>query len=303
MATSITKNTQDNSLQVKSRERVASHGEVFTAEREVKAMCDLVKDECARIESRFLEPACGNGNFLSEVLARKLETCARIYGKSKADFEQYSFLAVTSIYGVELLADNVAECRVRLLGQYKEFYEKTAKSPLRTDLASAVQFVLEKNILCGNALSLKKVDENQNDTDEPIVFAEWSFVKGAMVKRRDFRLDVLLAKEDVQKTSFDLFDDSPLGQDYWMPDPETKELIPKPIKEYPIVHFLEVAVVEPRTAVARPDTAVARPVETTLPNKACHSPSEESPHARDVSLTLNMTGESLPQYDGNGGEK
>lgn len=70
---------------------MANHGEVFTAEREVKAMCDLVKDECERIESRFLEPACGNGNFLTEVLARKLESVKRIYGKSKSDFEQYSF--------------------------------------------------------------------------------------------------------------------------------------------------------------------------------------------------------------------
>lgn len=226
--------------QIKSRTRVANHGEVFTAEREVKAMCDLVKDECERIESRFLEPACGNGNFLTEVLARKLESVKRIYGKSKSDFEQYSFLALTSIYGVELLSDNASECRKRLFAQYKDFYEKTTKSSLPTKLESAVNFVLEKNILCGNALSLKKVDDNQKDTAEAIIFSEWSFVKPGMIKRREFRLDVLLAKEDVQKQSFDLFDDSPFGQDYWMPDPITKELIPKPIKEYPIVNFLEV---------------------------------------------------------------
>ena len=226
--------------QIKSRTRVANHGEVFTAEREVKAMCDLVKDECERIESRFLEPACGNGNFLTEVLARKLESVKRIYEKSKSDFEQYSFLALTSIYGVELLSDNASECRKRLFAQYKDFYEKTTKSSLPTKLESAVNFVLEKNILCGNALSLKKVDDNQKDTAEAIIFSEWSFVKPGMIKRREFRLDVLLAKEDVQKQSFDLFDDSPFGQDYWMPDPITKELIPKPIKEYPIVNFLEV---------------------------------------------------------------
>lgn len=96
--------------QVKSRQRVADHGEVFTAEREVKAMCDLVKSETERIESRFLEPACGNGNFLAEVLRRKLAVVKSRYGKNPSDYERYSVLAVTSIYGVDILADNAQEC-------------------------------------------------------------------------------------------------------------------------------------------------------------------------------------------------
>lgn len=108
--------------QVKSRQRVADHGEVFTAEREVRAMCDLVKSETERIESRFLEPACGNGNFLAEVLRRKLAVVKSRYGKSPSDYERYSVLAVTSIYGVDILADNAQECRERLFALWNEEY-------------------------------------------------------------------------------------------------------------------------------------------------------------------------------------
>ena len=101
-------------MQVKSKKRVVDHGEVFTAEREVKAMCDLVKQETERIESRFLEPACGNGNFLAEVLSRKLVVVKKRYGKSCSEYEKYAVLAVSSLYGVDILEDNVAECRERL---------------------------------------------------------------------------------------------------------------------------------------------------------------------------------------------
>jgi type I restriction-modification system DNA methylase subunit len=89
--------------QVKSKKRVADHGEVFTAEREVKAMCDLVLPETERIESRFLEPTCEIVNFLVEVLSRKLAVAKRKYKRSPSDYERMSFIAVTSIYGVELL--------------------------------------------------------------------------------------------------------------------------------------------------------------------------------------------------------
>mgnify|MGYP000267268071 FL=1 len=108
--------------QVKSRQRVADHGEVFTAEREVRAMCDLVKSETERIESRFLEPACGNGNFLTEVLRRKLAVVKSRYGKNPSDYERYSVLEVTSIYGVDILADNAQECRERLFVLWDEEY-------------------------------------------------------------------------------------------------------------------------------------------------------------------------------------
>ena len=104
----------EKSKQVKSRNRVTDHGEVFTAEREVNAMLDLVIHETERIESRFLEPACGNGNFLSEILSRKMRVVEQRYGKNQLEFERYSVVAVGSIYGVELLSDNAKECRERL---------------------------------------------------------------------------------------------------------------------------------------------------------------------------------------------
>lgn len=104
--------------QVKSKKRVADHGEVFTNEREINAMLDLVKHETERIESRFLEPACGNGNFLAEILKRKLEVVESRYGKNPDDYERYSIIAITSIYGVELLEDNTIECRRRMGRQH-----------------------------------------------------------------------------------------------------------------------------------------------------------------------------------------
>ena len=103
-----------NTKQVKSRERVQQHGEVFTNEREVNAMLDLVKHETERIDSRFLEPACGDGNFLAEILRRKLQVCRKFVEQGKntqLEYEKNAVLAVSSIYGIELLTDNAMACR------------------------------------------------------------------------------------------------------------------------------------------------------------------------------------------------
>lgn len=123
--------------QVKSRQRVADHGEVFTAEREVKAMCDLVLPETQRIDSRFLEPACGDGNFLAEVLSRKLAVVRKKYRRSTIDYEMNSLLAVSSLYGVDILADNVAACRERL---YK-LWAKSHVNPIIAGTSGAEQKV------------------------------------------------------------------------------------------------------------------------------------------------------------------
>lgn len=165
--------------QVKSRQRVADHGEVFTAEREVNAMLDLVKQETERIESRFLEPACGNGNFLAEILRRKLAVVKRMYGKKPADYEKWSIIALMNLYGVELLNDNAVECRNRLYEIWNNAYTVACKKDANDECRRAARFVLEKNILCGNALSLKKVDSQGSDTAEPILFAEWTFILGS----------------------------------------------------------------------------------------------------------------------------
>ncbi len=187
--------TSSANNQVKSKERVAKHGEVFTAKREVNAMLDLVKQETERLDSRFLEPACGTGNFLEEILLRKLVVAERAAIPSRRKkavpekFERNSIVALTSIYGVELQDDNAKECRERLYGVWHSAYLRIYKKSASDLVCKCARFILEKNIICGNALSMKKVDENRNDTQEPIVFSEWVFVGEYKVKRTDYRLD------------------------------------------------------------------------------------------------------------------
>lgn len=178
--------------QVKSRKRVADHGEVFTAVREVKAMCDLVKPETERIDSRFLEPACGDGNFLSEVLARKMAVVRKKYRRSVVDYEMNSLLAVSSLYGVDILADNVEACRQRLFDLWDKEYRSVCKKECNDNMRRAIRFILGRNIVCGNALTLMCVDENAQDTSEPIVFSEWAFVMGGQIQRKDYYFSELL---------------------------------------------------------------------------------------------------------------
>lgn len=178
--------------QVKSRKRVADHGEVFTAEREVKAMCDLVKPETERIDSRFLEPACGDGNFLSEILARKMAVVRKKYRRSVVDYEMNSLLAVSSLYGVDILADNVEACRQRLFDLWDKEYRSVCKKECNDNMRRAIRFILGRNIVCGNALTLMCVDENAQDTSEPIVFSEWAFVMGGQIQRKDYYFSELL---------------------------------------------------------------------------------------------------------------
>src|SRR6267378_6450727 len=115
--------------QVKTKRRVSDHGEVLTGHREVNAMLVLLKEETERIDSRFLEPACGDGNFLSAILERKLAVVERRYGKSQLDFERYAVLAVSSIYGIDILEDNVRQCRHRLYSIFDcDFYSRLFKN-------------------------------------------------------------------------------------------------------------------------------------------------------------------------------
>ncbi len=224
--------------QVKSKQRVADHGEVFTNEREVKAMCDLVAQECNRIDSRFLEPACGNGNFLAEILTRKLATAKRLYKSNPYDFDRYSVLAVSSIYGVDIMQDNAEECRKRLYAIWEKEYKSVCKKQCNDDTRKSVKYILEKNILCGNALTLMCVDEHQNDTDTPIIFPEWSLMLGTKLKRRDFRLDVLLkANEKPTQKQSTLFDTENDITRYLSENPVTGEYMAEPICEYPPINY------------------------------------------------------------------
>ena len=189
--------------QVKSRQRVADHGEVFTAEREVKAMCDLVLPETERIDSRFLEPACGDGNFLAEILTRKLAVVRRKYRRSVTDFEKNSLLAVSSLYGVDILADNVEACRERLFALWDAEYKAVCKKDCNDNMRHSIRFILSRNIVCGNALKMKCVDENARDTAEPIVFSEWAFVMGGMLQRKDYYFSKLSGESSENQLSLD----------------------------------------------------------------------------------------------------
>lgn len=209
--------------QIKSKQRVTDHGEVFTSEREVNAMLDLVKQETERIDSRFLEPACGTGNFLIEILRRKLDVVESRYKKNQLDFERYSVIGVSSIYGVELLSDNAEACRERLLNIFVERYTKLYKWEIKDECIRSIKYILSRNIVVGDALTLKTV----GDKEEPIVFSEWSSVNGSMVKRRDYTLTNLLANQPMDEPN--LFSD--LGD---------KAFLPTPVKDYPLIHFLNI---------------------------------------------------------------
>lgn len=209
----------ENKSQIKSKQRVQERGEVFTNEREVKAMCDLVKDETERIESRFLEPACGDGNFLAEIVTRKLAVVSKRYGKSETDWEKYSVLAMSSIYGVDIMPDNAQECRARLFKIWEKAYKRKCKTILCEDCQNAVRFILSRNVLCGDALTM--LDDNGN----PIVFSEWSLI-GSNMKRRDYTLANLLETQS--------YYDLPLFEDV----EDVK--VPKPVKEFDLIHYRRV---------------------------------------------------------------
>ena len=214
--------------QTKSKKRVADHGEVFTAEREVNAMLDLVKQETERIDSRFLEPACGDGNFLAEILRRKLAVVKSRYGRNAADYERYSVTAITSIYGVELLSDNTGACRKRLFEIWNKAYTAACKQSANDETRAAVRYILEKNILCGDALTLLQADGS------PIIFAEWSAINHALLKRRDFALSHML-EQHAQTLQLDLFGDAG-GYEY----DAAGQIVLKPIREYPPIHYRKV---------------------------------------------------------------
>lgn len=166
---------------IKSKKRVADHGEVFTPAWMVEAMLDLVKGETERIDSRFLEPACGSGNFLVRILQRKLAAVELKYGKSDFEKRHFALLALMCTYGIELLEDNIAECRANMLEILSDYLNLEESD----DLYRAAAYVLSRNLIHGDALTMRTCD------DQPITFAEWGYLGKGKFQRRDFRLDVL----------------------------------------------------------------------------------------------------------------
>lgn len=213
---------------IKSKSRVRDHGEVFTPDFIVQDMLDLVMQETERIESRFLEPACGDGNFLSAVLERKLQRINSIYKKSQVEWEKYTLLAIGSIYGVDLLEDNVLSAKERLYNIARSAYTKQYKSNINEKFLSSIQYMLQKNIIQGDALTLL-TNENKR-----IIFSERSLIGWSKIKRREFAFGELIKKEEENKHAENtLFGDS--GQPVF---------IPEPVQEYPPLYFLDIATYE-----------------------------------------------------------
>jgi hypothetical protein len=185
---------------VKSKQRVADHGEVFTPPWMVNDMLDLVKNESERIDSRFLESACGAGNFLKTVLNRKLTTVRSKYGKSEFETRHYAILALMSIYGIELLEDNVNECRSELLSIYANFLKVDETS----DWYKAAREVINVNIIQGDALTLLRTDGQQ------ITFPEWGYLGSGKFQRRDFHFHALTQRASIKGTLFEMFEEEEL---------------------------------------------------------------------------------------------
>ena len=213
--------------QVVSKQRVADHGEVYTAKREVNAMLDLVKEETERIDSRFLEPACGNGNFLVEILSRKMEAVRKKFSKNRYEYDLASAQAVSSMYGVELLPDNVETCQNRLLQQYLETYQQHQHVDASPELERCIRFLLMKNILCGDALTMLQQD------GQPITFCEWTFIgTNGKVKRRDFELSELLKNVEYDKPK--------AGEEGLLfADTGEPTFVHLPKREYPLTDYLK----------------------------------------------------------------
>ena len=205
---------ENTKSQIKSRQRVADHGEVFTNPREVNAMLDLVRDESFRLDSRFLEPACGDGNFLIEILRRKLSLLKDI--KSPTEWEFQSLIAVGACYGIELLEDNAEACRLRL---FTEVREQIGKNGCTQGYEESLRYMLRKNIVCGDALTYRTAD------NRPITFCEWTPIAGSMqFSRRDFQFDFLVN----QTHQYSLFDEQGDVQSF-----------DEPIKSFPPIHYTQ----------------------------------------------------------------
>lgn len=206
-----------NEVQIKSNDRVKNHGEVLTARSEVEAMLDLVKNESERIDSRFLEPACGDGNFLVAILERKLKTVVSRYKTKKADFEVQMLSALASIYGIDLLGDNVQIARNRMFEIACDCYKNSLKTKPDEQFQNIMKFILSKNILQGDSL---------NGIDK-IVFTQWTLV-GYQFKREEFSFSQLNQQAEILNTPLFASLTNEKGEDVF---------IPQPINEYPLTFY------------------------------------------------------------------
>lgn len=214
----------DSKKHIKSKDRVRDQGEVFTAEREVNAMLDLVKHETERIESRFLEPACGDGNFLAPILERKLTVVESRYKRSQTEFEVNALIAIGSIYGVDIMKDNVKDCRARLLGIFDELYTRLYKKKAKESIRKSAQAILKHNIVHGNALSYT----TEGKEPKPLVFSEWVRPRhNGYIKRQDWQYEEIVTRDDpslLKESIIRAEDGKPVFR-------------VRPVKTYPSIHM------------------------------------------------------------------
>ena len=203
------------------KDRVKNFGEVFTSEKEVQNMLSLVEDETLRIDSRFLETACGQGIFLEKILIKKIKLIEEKYKSSQIEYEKYLLQAITNIYGIEILEDNVNTCRTNLFKIIEQNYKKIFNKSYKDKYLKNVKFILSKNIVWGDALSYKSKPDNKS-----IIFSEWSFVSEGLIKRMDYSFSDLISYQPFEKGT--LFSD--LGE---------KVIIPDPIQSYKPIHYLD----------------------------------------------------------------
>ena len=201
----------------KSKQRVRDHGEVFTPREIVRDMLDLIPPELyEKPDARFLEPACGDGNFLIEVLKRKLETVEKKYKRHQDEYERNVVTVVAGLYGVELLDDNVLRARERLFEIVEQKYRALYKSKVKEDFLKSAQYVIERNIVQGDARSLK------DKHDKPIVFSEWSPVNTVKIKRQDFTFEEIIPDELEKGSLFAYNQTNDEGRHFFIPQPRAQ---------------------------------------------------------------------------------
>ena len=179
---------------VRSRERVTNHGEVFTPGWLVEDMLNLIGGESERVDARFLEPACGSGNFLIPVLRRKLATVHLEYAASEFEKKHHALLSLMCIYGIELLDDNANECRTNLLETFFSYLGNRAKG----EWLQAAKAVVEANIVRGDALAMTNADGG------PLTFPEWGYLGKGKFQRRDFEYQTLTSRSSIAGTLFEM---------------------------------------------------------------------------------------------------
>ena len=167
--------------QIKSKSRVSNFGEVYTAKKQVTDMVNLVGDMASEITATVLEPACGNGNFLSEILRRK-QSAVMQQLISQNILERNTLRAVASIYGIDIQKDNVLECRERLYRQIIE--SKVHWSPL---FCKMLRDILNRNIICGDTLTMLA------DRGKPLTISEWDIRDNGTAVRKDVLFSDMIA--------------------------------------------------------------------------------------------------------------